>query len=93
MRQALFVIVALALPVVACGKKGMPPECDTYLVKYDCFLTKSGMAPADKQKTLDGMRETWTNASNTATGRTAIVGACKQMDAQMVSKFASSGCQ
>ena len=93
MRRAIFFIVALALPVVACGKKGMPLECDRYLVKYDCFLTKSGMAPADKQKTLDGLRETWTSASKTSTGRTAVVGACNQMDAQMVSQFASSGCK
>lgn len=93
MRRAIFFVLALALPVAACGKKGMPPECDTFLVKYDCFLTKSGMGPADKQKTLDGMRQTWASGSNTATGRTAILSACNQMDAQMVSKFAESGCK
>ena len=93
MRRAIFFVLALALPVAACGKKGMPPECDQFLVKYDCFLTKSGMAAADKQKTLDGIRQTWTTGSNTSTGRTAILGACKQMEGQMVSQLASSGCQ
>ncbi len=93
MRRAIFFVLALALPVAACGKKGMPPECDTFLVKYDCFLTKSGMAAADKQKTLDGMRQTWSSGSHTATGRTAILGACNQMNAQMISKFAESACK
>lgn len=93
MRRASFVALAVALPVLACGKKGMPPECDQYLVKYECYMTKSGMAAADRQKTLAGMRDTWTNGSNTATGRTAILAACQQMDAQMVSKFAESGCK
>lgn len=93
MRRAIFVALAVALPVLACGKKGMPPECDQYLAKYECYMTKSGMAAADRQKTLSGMRDTWTNGSNTATGRTAILAACQQMDAQMVSKFAEAGCK
>ncbi len=92
MRRAVFFALALALPVIACGKKGMPPECDKFLVKYDCFLAKSGMSPADKGKTLDGMRETWSNGSKTATGRTAILAACQQMDGQMASKFVDSKC-
>jgi hypothetical protein len=92
MRRAVFFALALALPVIACGKKGMPPECDKFLVKYDCFLTKSGMSAADKAKTLDGMRETWSSGSKTATGRTAILAACNQMDGQMVSKFKDSSC-
>lgn len=93
MRRALFVLLALALPVAACGKKGLPPECDAYLVRYDCFLTKSGMAAADKQKTLDGMRSTWVTASNNPTGRNAVLGACKQMEASMASQLATSGCK
>jgi len=46
MRRAIFVALAVALPVLACGKKGMPPECEQYLVKYECYMTKSGMAAA-----------------------------------------------
>lgn len=93
MRRAIFVALAVALPVLACGKKGMPPECEQYLVKYECYMTKSGMAAPDRQKTLDGMRTTWTTSSSTGPGRTAVLGACQQMDGQMASKFAESGCK
>jgi hypothetical protein len=96
MRRAIFFVLALALPVLACsacGKKGLPPECDKYLVQYDCYMAKSGMAAADRQKTLDGMRETWTTSSNTSAGRTAIVAACGQMQGQMTAKFAEAGCK
>jgi hypothetical protein len=93
MRRAIFFALAVALPVLACGKKGMPPECDKYLVKYDCFMTKSGMAAADRAKTIEGMRTTWTTSSNTAQGRTIILAACQQMEGQMVSKFADAGCK
>jgi hypothetical protein len=93
MRRAVFFALAVALPVLACGKKGMPPECDKYLVKYDCFMTKSGMAAADRAKTIEGMRTTWANASNTSQGRTVILAACQQSEAQMASKFADANCK
>jgi hypothetical protein len=93
MRRAVFVALAFALPVLACGKKGLPPECDKYLVKYDCFMTKSGMSSADRAKTVEGMRTTWTTASGTSTGRNAVLGACKQSEGEMATKFATAGCQ
>ena len=92
MRRVVFAALAFALPVLACGKKGLPPECDKYLVKYDCYMTKVGMSSADKQKTLDGMRTTWVTSSNTPAGRTAVLGACQKMDAEMTSKFAEKSC-
>ena len=90
MRPALFVILALALPVVACGKKGLPPECERYLTHYDCFLAKSGVPNRDV--TVSGIRDTWTSASKNPTGRAAILTACQTQEAQMDSKFRSSGC-
>ncbi|MFO0740658.1 MAG: hypothetical protein U0270_32475 [Labilithrix sp.] len=54
---------------------------------------KSGMTPADRQKTLGGLRETWTAGSNTSQGRTAILAACQKMDSEMASKFNDSGCK
>lgn len=93
MRRAIVVTFTLALSIVACGKKGLPPECDAYLAKYDCFMTKQGMAPADRQTTLGGMRDTWTTGSKTSQGRTAILAACQKMDSEMVSKFNEAGCK
>lgn len=93
MRRALVVFSVLALTVVACGKKGLPPECDQYLAKYDCYMTKQGMLPADRQATLGGMRSTWTTTSSTSDGRKAALAACQKMDSEMVSKFAEAGCK
>lgn len=90
MRRVVFVIGSALLVMAACGKKGLPEECDRYLAGYDCFLTKSGVA--DKQTTLDTMRTTWTTASETSTGRAAILTACQQSQAQMEQKFKESGC-
>ena len=59
-------IAVLLVVVVACGKKGLPEECDQYLARYDCYMTKSGMSAADRQTTLGGMRDTWTTTSNTS---------------------------
>jgi hypothetical protein len=90
MRRVVFTVLALALPVVACGKKGLPEECERYLAHYDCFLAKSGMT--DRQTTVDGIRDTWTNASKTPTGRAAILQACLTTEAQMDGKFRTAGC-
>ena len=90
MRRTTFAIVAVALVVVACGPKGLPPECDQYLAQYDCFLAKSGMT--DRATTVEGIRDTWTTASKTSQGRATIVTVCLSQQAQMDAKFRSNGC-
>jgi hypothetical protein len=90
MRRLFVSVLVLLVPVAACGKKGLPEECEQYLARYDCWLGKSGVA--DKQTTIDVMRKTWTDASKSGPGRAAIVGACEKSQAEMEQKFASSGC-
>jgi hypothetical protein len=90
MRRAVFAVLAFALPVIACGKKGLPEECERYLAHYDCFLAKSGMT--DRAATVDGIRDTWTTASKTPQGRSAILQACLTTEAQMDGKFRTAGC-
>ena len=91
-RAAIVAAVVLFTALVACGKKGMPEECDQYLARYECWLAKTGMAPADAAKTVGTMRTTWTDASKTSVGRGAVLDACKKSQGEMESKFASSGC-
>ncbi len=93
MRRTASVLFALGLVVLtsaACGKKGLPEECDGYLARYDCYMAKMGVA--DRATTIDGMRNTWTEASKTTTGRAAVQTACGSSEAQMAAKFAEAGC-
>jgi hypothetical protein len=89
-RSVVLTSVLLLTALAACGKKGLPEECDLYLARYDCWLAKQGMQ--DRSKTIDTMRQTWTDASKTGPGRKAIVDACNKSQAEMESKFATAGC-
>lgn len=91
-RVSVVVSVLLFTALVACGKKGLPPECDQYLARYDCWLGKTGMDAAARGNTVGTMRTTWTEASKNSTGRTAVLEACKKSQGEMESKFASTGC-
>ena len=68
----------------------MPPECDQYLARYDCWLGKQGMQ--DRATTIEGMRNTWNEASKTGAGRGAVKKACEKSQEEMASKFATAGC-
>jgi len=91
-RASVLVAVVLFTALVACGKKGMPEECDAYLARYECWLGKTGMAAGDVSKTVGTMRTTWTDASKTSVGRGAVLDACKKSQGEMESKFAAQGC-
>ena len=91
-RASIFAAVVLFAALVACGKKGMPEECDQYLARYECWLLKTGMQSVDVNKTVGTMRTTWTDASKTSVGRNAVLDACKKSQGEMESKFASQGC-
>jgi hypothetical protein len=82
-------LVAAAISLVAC-KRGLPEECTQYLAQYDCFLGK--MNTPGKEITVETMRTTWTESSKTGAGRSAVLQACQQSQAQMAAKFAESGC-
>ena len=88
----VFAVLSFAA-LVACGKKGMPEECDQYLARYECWLGKTGMAPSAAQSTVSGMRSTWTEASKNSVGRNAVLDACKKSQGEMESKFTEKGCQ
>ena len=91
-RVSVVVSVLLFTALVACGKKGMPPECDQYLARYECWLGKTGMDATARGNTVGTMRSTWTEASKNSTGRAAVLQACQKSQAEMESKFASTGC-
>ena len=92
-RRAAVVFAVLSFTaLLACGKKGMPEECDQYLARYECWLGKTGMAPSAVQSTVGGMRSTWTEASKNSTGRNAVLEACKKSQGEMESKFSEKGC-
>lgn len=82
-------LVTVAISLVAC-KRGIPEECTQYLAQYDCFLGK--MNTPGKEVTIETMRTAWTEGSKTGAGRSAVLQACQQSQAQMASKFAESGC-
>jgi hypothetical protein len=83
------VVIGFVLLIAAC-KRGMPPECEQYLARYDCWLGKSGVA--DHATTTEAMRNTWTEASKTGPGRSAVLQACNKSQAEMEARFATSGC-
>jgi hypothetical protein len=91
-RASVLAAVVLFTALVACGKKGMPEECDQYLARYECWLGKTGMAASDVSQTVGGMRTTWTEASKTGPGRNGVLEACKKSQGEMEAKFASTGC-
>lgn len=91
-RASVLAAVVLFTALVACGKKGMPEECDQYLARYECWLGKTGMASPAVQQTVGGMRTTWTETSKNSTGRNAVLEACKKSQGEMEEKFASTGC-
>jgi hypothetical protein len=91
-RASVFAAVVLFTALVACGKKGMPAECDQYLARYECWLGKTGMPASSVSSTVGGMRTTWTDASKTSVGRNAVLDACKKSQGEMEAKFASTGC-
>lgn len=91
MRRFVALLIPFAVVVSACGKKGLPKECEEYLVRYDCFLAKHGMA--ERASTIKTMRQTWKEGCKTTVGRAAITSACKQSMAQMQSKFDEDGCK
>ena len=91
-RASIVVSVLLFTALVACGKKGLPEECDQYLARYDCWLGKTGMDATARGTTVGTMRNTWTEASKNSTGRAAVLDACKKSQGEMEAKFASTGC-
>ena len=91
-RATVLVAVVLFTALVACGKKGLPEECDQYLARYQCWLGKTGMAASDVSTTVGGMRTTWADASKTSVGRGAVLDACNKAQGEMAAKFASTGC-
>ena len=91
-RASVVLSVLLFTALVACGKKGLPPECDQYLARYECWLGKTGMDASARGNTVGVMRNTWTEASKNSTGRAAVLDACKKSQGEMESKFASTGC-
>ena len=91
-RASVLLSVVLFTALIACGKKGLPEECDQYLARYECWLGKTGMAKSDVSTTVGGMRTTWTEASKNSVGRNAVLDACKKSQGEMESKFASQGC-
>jgi hypothetical protein len=91
-RASVLAAVVLFTALVACGKKGMPEECDQYLARYECWLGKTGMAASAASSTVGTMRTTWTESSKTSVGRGAVLDACKKSQGEMEAKFASTGC-
>lgn len=91
-RASVLFAVVLFTALVACGKKGMPEECDQYLARYECWLGKTGMPAASVQQTVGGMRSTWAEASKNSTGRGAVLDACKKAQGEMEAKFSAQGC-
>jgi hypothetical protein len=90
MRRALVLSVFAAVVCLIACQKGLPPECETYLQQYDCWLGK--MNTPGKEVTIGTMRSTWTEASKTSTGRSATKTACETSATEMSAKFAQSGC-
>src|SRR6185295_6651610 len=53
---------------------GLPPECETFLTRYSCLLTKDGKPTTE----ADDMRRDWTKVVATPAVRPGITDVCKK---------------
>lgn len=65
---------------------GLPPECESFLTQYSCFLTKSGKPTTE----ADDMRKQWTGTPPAA--MPAILTTCKTQLTTQADNFKKMGC-
>lgn len=68
---------------------GLPPDCESFLTRYACFLKKQGKPTTE----ADDMRREWTTSVANPTVRPTIIDVCKKQLATQGPAFDKAGCK